>query len=312
MKELSREVLDQIIFGMEDQEQRYVLDAEEGIVVSAETLGDLRESVDKGRYMSLPEWNSSMGFQLMEKFVATLRNPVFREKLRESLSAGRGVFRRFKNVLKDRPDIERMWFQFKERELRKYVIEWYESSIEAEQLASMQIEGEEETRELVLSDFIFKHGDLLDLEQVIKLDQLAYMENYPDLPEVVVEDMHTRDRVDADENATELLVASTPDADLAGFVWAQEYRLEDTESVETVDVSRILQLYVAHEYRGLGLAKTLMERYLEAAHERGIALVFASAGGVAVGCGDKLEEVGFQEITRTLQLDLIRWGLENS
>ncbi|MCK4542485.1 MAG: GNAT family N-acetyltransferase, partial [Spirochaetales bacterium] len=146
---MTPEIMDQIIFGMENQEKTFILDTDTDHVVPAEETE--KESF---RYIPIPEWKSSDGFQLMEMFTASMRNPILRERFREALSSGRGVFRSFKNILKERPEIERLWFSFKEKEMRKRVREWYNQLAEVWGLEKLGPEPED-TEELVMSDFSY-------------------------------------------------------------------------------------------------------------------------------------------------------------
>jgi len=99
--ELSEALVDDILFAMEDQVGDFYLDTVEGIIVGGvdwEFEGDLNDDDGEGgeRFISLPEWDSSDGFKLMERFAAGFRNPVVREELHLALDRGRGGFRAFK------------------------------------------------------------------------------------------------------------------------------------------------------------------------------------------------------------------------
>ncbi|MAG13158.1 MAG: hypothetical protein CMN78_01030 [Spirochaetales bacterium] len=305
---INHEVIDQIIFGMENQDQQFMFDIESGEVV---TIDPVEGEVGKD-HVDLPDWNSSMGFQLMEKFVANLRNPIYRDILREALSSGKGVFRKFKNSLKGRPDIEQLWFQFKEREMKRYVIEWFETIQEAKHLEQVQVE-EEETEELVLSDFSVYFTDDEDQSVYREYDRKAFAENYPDLPANVVNDYYSSIRIGIETMRVDILRAETPDGDLAAFVWFLEHGDSTGGPSEGGDAryARIIQLYVLPEYRGLGLARTLLECLLEEASQRGIEWVFAEAHGEAVDFGDTLIAEGFRRSSVGLALDLDRWKLDN-
>ena len=88
--ELTPELIDQIIFGMENQISYYYLDLEQGKVEEESQLEE-EQRTDESRYILIPRWSSADGFQLMERFVDSLRNPVFRERLREALASRKGV-----------------------------------------------------------------------------------------------------------------------------------------------------------------------------------------------------------------------------
>jgi len=121
--DLTPEITDEIIFAMEDQTGHFLYDSAECRCVSVREESD----EDDDRYFAIPVWDSVSGFRMMDRFAAQLRNPVVREELRSALSAGHGVFRNFKNILRGHPEVERLWYQFKERELRRIVFDWYNS-----------------------------------------------------------------------------------------------------------------------------------------------------------------------------------------
>ncbi len=90
----------------------------------------------------------------MEKFVSTLRNPIYREKLKEVLQSGRGVFRQFKDVLQEQPSIQRLWYYYKDREMRNRIYEWYEVHDSAFSIAMLDDRGpKEDTLEVIKEDF---------------------------------------------------------------------------------------------------------------------------------------------------------------
>ena len=146
--ELTQELADQIVFAMENQNEFFCLDTDTLIIVPAE-----RSKENPERFIRIPDWKPSDGFYLMEKFISLLRNPVFREKLKSCLTEGRGVFRKFKNILKEREDIERLWFNFKDKEMKLRVSSWYNDFCEFRGYNALVIESEE-TSDLILSDFV--------------------------------------------------------------------------------------------------------------------------------------------------------------
>ena len=144
--ELSPEIMEQIIFAMEDQTAEWYVHRVSGALAT----GDLVEEAEQvelpeqaEQFVPLPLWQPVDGFRLMERFVATVRNPFHREHLRSALAHGRGVFRSFKNALHQRPDLERLWHGFKEREMRRIVAQWYDREREAAGLERLGWEPEE-------------------------------------------------------------------------------------------------------------------------------------------------------------------------
>ncbi|MDC7248247.1 MAG: UPF0158 family protein [Sphaerochaetaceae bacterium] len=150
---LTDEFLFQIIFCMEDQANSYYIDLKRQNICE-QVFIDQRISQEPDRFLPLPEWIPSDGFHTMEKFVSTLRNPVYRERLRKVLQLGKGVFRQFKDVVHEQPSIEKLWYYFKDKEMRKRVYEWYELHTSAFALASLKIEGPEtEELDVIREDF---------------------------------------------------------------------------------------------------------------------------------------------------------------
>ncbi|HET7839633.1 MAG TPA: GNAT family N-acetyltransferase, partial [Rectinemataceae bacterium] len=142
--ELSDGVVEQIVFAMEDQEAKAVLDLETGEVLPAEGhSGD--------RYATAPTWSSREGFRLMEDFLATVRLPSARRELGLALGRGRGVFKAFKAVLAAYPDLERAFRDFKHRAMRRSISAWYDDLREAKGLERLGPEPEE-TEDLIVSD----------------------------------------------------------------------------------------------------------------------------------------------------------------
>ena len=121
--ELTEALLDDILFSMEDQVGNFYIDCHEGVVVNWDDCRDeMEEDEEEDRFIGLPEWDSSSGFRLMERFAAAFRNPLIRNELCAALNRGKGVFRAFKNTLGQYPEAEKLWFSFKEREMKREVI----------------------------------------------------------------------------------------------------------------------------------------------------------------------------------------------
>ncbi len=319
--ELTPEIIDQIIFAMENQETPFRFDSETRTVIDdIQNLSsgpeDTEPSLEGGRYVGIPEWSSADGFQLMERFVATLRNPLAREKLRAALSGGKGVFRNFKNALKEHEEIERLWFSFKDREMRTKVVDWYNDLCDlwGWERVSREPDEEEETDQLVLSDFEIAE-DPRGVDLVRAYDREAWDEAMAVLPPVIIESLYRRARVGIDPAAPNSLIVSarTPGGDFAGFVWGIEESAEESGDIEGTDRAwlRIAQLYVTSEFRGLGIAKTLISHVCQIAYSRGIQKILIELGGTGEVLLRPLEEEGFSPVSRTLALDVEEWGRDN-
>jgi hypothetical protein len=137
--ELTDEIRNLIVFAMEDQGNSYLFDSVDQKTVIESTI----DFVDEDRYYKIPTWDSMKGFKLMERFISILRNPLAREELRGVLLSGKGVFRNFKNVLHQYPEVEKLWFSFKEKEMRLIVSNWYDTFLDSWGLEKLGFEPEE-------------------------------------------------------------------------------------------------------------------------------------------------------------------------
>ena len=91
---LTESLFADILNALENQEERFLIDAESRTLVHADGI-----TSDGIRYYSLPEWDSAAGFALRTEFAGKLRAPLAKEELQRVLHSGRGVFKSFKNVL---------------------------------------------------------------------------------------------------------------------------------------------------------------------------------------------------------------------
>ena len=149
--ELDNTLIDDILFHMENQDGNFVLDCQKGIVVDTYNNED-EPDWDDERFISLPKWDSAAGYRLMEKFAAGLKNPVARQELSNALNKNKGVFRAYRDILEQYPEIEKLWFNFKEQKMKNEVILWYNALREEWGLKPVGIEPEDDSS-LVLEDF---------------------------------------------------------------------------------------------------------------------------------------------------------------
>ncbi|WP_319558771.1 UPF0158 family protein [Marispirochaeta sp.] len=308
--ELTPELIDQIIFGMENQISYYYLDMEMGRVEEESQLDENQQS-DEERYVLIPRWSSADGFQLMERFVDSLRNPVFRERLRDALASRKGVFRNFKNILKERDDIQRLWFQFKEREMRSRVLEWYEQVCDA--LGYQKLGPEpEETEDLVLSDFVISSAEPEVRDRLEEYDLKAFRESCGDNPQDLTHLLFLarRSLIPKDPDKLVVFKAATPEGETAGLIWGTDAWLSPQATAffdEDPGVSFLMQFYVMPEFRGLGLAKLLLDTYIHEAYNREMKRVILDLWGSAQSMGRILDEYGFYSYRSSFYLDLDLW-----
>ena len=152
--QLTPEIIDIIIFGMENQSEEYFVDIKTGDILSEADASEKYDVNMDDYVIPIPDWLPVDGFQLMESFVSSLHNPVQRDSLREVLITGKGAFRNFKSIIKADEFLSRQWYLHKEKVMHSRVIEWY--NLNSEVLKYQDInENTDETEDLVMSDFIF-------------------------------------------------------------------------------------------------------------------------------------------------------------
>ncbi|MDR0450873.1 MAG: GNAT family N-acetyltransferase [Treponema sp.] len=253
--DLTEALIDGILFSMEDQNGEFMLDTQEGMIVPEdEIFADPDEEED--RYIDLPEWDSASGYQLMEHFTAALRNPVARDELNGALNRGKGVFRAFKDILSRYPEIEKRWFSYKEREMKRDIIRWYNGLREEWGLEKIGTEPEE-TEDLVLEDFRFREAGPSDapaaenLHRICREEYLKCVRESNPAAEVFLESFSWS------FPGSLALVAETGGGDFAAYAAA----------AGTGPVLHVFALEVKPEYRGLGVGEALMTRFLEKARE---------------------------------------------
>ncbi|MQY77316.1 MAG: GNAT family N-acetyltransferase [Spirochaeta sp.] len=294
MFSLTEEFIDQLIFAMEDQAHRFIVDFNSGDIVSSDE--------DLPDYLEMPLWRQIEGFRLMEKFVSKLRNPLHRELLHSVLSSGKGVFRNFKDALQKNGQLERLWFSFKEKEMRRLVREWYNEQRELKGLQRLGPEPEE-TEELLLSDFTIKPGSKEYLEAVLELDRQAFVENIENIKAEKIEELYRNKRSllpgPLDKRSL-LLVSETPEGELAAFAWGVKTENQLDSSMEM----RLIQLAVARNMRGLGMGAQLLHHFVRQAGNLDAHRLVVELSGPALNLTAFFERLGFINSSLVMDLDL--------
>jgi ribosomal protein S18 acetylase RimI-like enzyme len=288
--ELSPEVFDQIVFAMEDQGSSAFIHRRTGELIS-------HTPANHAEFVPLPPWKPVDGFYLMERFVAAVSNRHFRQQLRSALSTGKGVFRSFKNVLKQSRDLERRWYRFKEREMRRVVLEWYNQEREAAGLERLGPEPEE-IDDLTISDFVVLPAAPSHLDGAHMADVEALME----LRQAPIHEMGSyleQRRGELAASGSHLVVACAPPDEVVGMAWARECGPGEWD---------LVQLAVMPYYRGLGLAARLLQALADQAEEHGVATLRVRLGEAALGVRGLLEKVGFTVDMLQLKLPLANGG----
>ena len=250
--ELTDLLTDDIISAMENQDVEYAVDAAEGQLVISDSDGHMP---DDERYYILPEWGPSDGFELRENFVNNLHSPLAREELQSALHSGRGVFKNFRNVLKNYPEIDKRWHIFKHRFMSARINEWYNSLREIWGLEKLD-QLPESDESLVHDDFSFKEYDSDADKQTVLLNITAGDCEDDTLPNELNGAFYRLWRTQFDEcDASDQngYICSSISDEFAGCIIASSL-LKDQESIVV-----ITSLFVPEQFRGLGIGTELIE-----------------------------------------------------
>lgn len=127
--------LQELSFIFEDSscEHRSYLDLKTGEIIrifddimEPDEKEELDDRVEEGlgeRYITIPNAESHDGYRDMEDFIETVNDMNLKEKLNTAI-AGKGAFRRFKDVLNYYPKERERWFKFKDEKVLERVNEW--------------------------------------------------------------------------------------------------------------------------------------------------------------------------------------------
>ena len=258
MKEivLNQEIIDQMIFAVENQNSTPFFDTEEGVLLYLENNPDTDFEGNPDRYWPLPEWKPANGFQLMKQFVGQLNNPVYQKKLADALQSGKGVFRKFKDIIKESREMEKKWLLFKEKEMEKVILEWFEL-FSSSKIYDTSEDIPEETSDLILSDFTIEIGNEERWELFRQWDSDAWNEIFQDKTRDEKEFYINRIRPNGEmnqEKGSVVVAALEPEGGPVGFIWCRLFHFGNNRSTAWIQ-----QLYVLPEFRGIGIGKLLTE-----------------------------------------------------
>jgi ribosomal protein S18 acetylase RimI-like enzyme len=168
---------------------------------------------------------------------------MVREELSSALNRGKGVFRAFKDILGRHPETERHWFAYKEREMKREILRWYNAL--REEWGLERIGGEpEETGDLILEDFRFRPALEKDRTAAEKLHRLCLDESAAGQESPAGEPLFPWDKA---------IAAETIGGEFAGYI----------AGIRRKNSLHIAALEVKPEFRGLGIGEALVSRFLE-------------------------------------------------
>ncbi len=287
---LTDELIDQIIFCMEDQGNEYLIDPKNGEILPADKIGDRITA-------ELPEWRSSDGYLMMEKFISILHNPVYKEELRQVMAVGRGVFKNFKKIVKSYDPLKKKWYNFKDRYMKDLVVEWYNVNVEAGYFERMGTESLE-TENIILSDFTLEYN-CIDKYEIMEEEKNSFFDIFPDdtvLGRYYFEKMRSIREEDGRHIVS--VCANAGDSVPAGIIWGWVWSIPEGALLV------VEEFFVLQRYRGLGLGKVLIQSLSERAREEGVSRIFFEVPGVFPHINMMLEKQGFISVGSSYSLSV--------
>ncbi|MDA3851813.1 MAG: UPF0158 family protein, partial [Spirochaetaceae bacterium] len=232
----------------------YVLDLQDGLVFSEDFSPEEITKKDDEFLVSLPQWTSAQGFQLMEKFALCCRDSLLRQELKSILHSGRGVFRKFKDLINHRPHWQRRWLRFKSREMEQMILHWLQEYKDYLELSHLT-EEPENLDDLIKSDFTLQWDDSSKLEEIRRLDYDIWSDFYPQVPESYIELLNRRYRGNCPliiDEKNHVISLQDLDGQLVAFLTFQQM---DKELI------LLRSIFTLEAFRGLGLASLLLEEF---------------------------------------------------
>ena len=259
---LTDSLVNQILSALENQEKVFLVDAAQGILVEK---ADGRKGDDELFY-DLPEWNSADGFKLREDFTGSLNSPVAHEELQQVLHSGRGVFRNFRIVLKNYPEVEKKWHIYKNTKMLEYINGWYNSLREIWGLEKLDYVPESDDS-LIHDDFNFSvYEPQVDDENLLLEVNAAIKERNDNLPDELLQAFydlwHEQFKAGAARQQTGYVCRSFSN-DFAGCITVSSI----SDRQEKVMV--LTGLFVPAAFRGLGIGTELISMCLSGLKKQG-------------------------------------------
>lgn len=299
---LTDSLTDQILFCMENQESVYAVDALKGCIVEIQPDTE----VDGVNLISIPEWTSDDGFELMGAFANSLHHPMAKNELKTVLASRRGVFKNFKNVLKSYPEVEKKWFLFKNNEMKSRIASWYDDlcvSWGLEQLEQVT-SCSEDTDELVEDDFEFSEYDSQkdgeSVERARRFFREELIERYFVEAGSTAAFLHENLSTFAKEDEKTGFVCRSISSDFLGCALVSRSPDPAKKTVVFTD------FFVVQNYRGLGIGKKMLENCLSNLKQRGIQFVIFSNSIIPESMESLLIQFPFEKTDFGFILDLLK------
>jgi ribosomal protein S18 acetylase RimI-like enzyme len=224
-----------------------------------------------------------------------------REELTSALSLGRGVFRAFKDTLGRHPEAEKLWFAYKDKEMKREIIRWYNGLREEWGIEKIGMEPED-TDDLVLEDFRFRpfrKEDIFMAEELHRRyieeaknklieEEAAFSVNgYANsIADVIVKETQIF-RTLSGSSSEHGLVVESGNEEFAGYI----------SGLKRGAVFYIQNLEVKDKFRGLGLGEALLVKFLESLDPAEVDQVLLDLPSWAEGFSRVLHRESFKPYT---------------
>lgn len=260
--DLTDELSDSIISAMDNQNCTFLVDASAGVLI--EQSDSVKSDDDK--FYNLPEWRPSDGFSMRESFVNTLHSPLAHDELQSVLHSGRGVFKNFKIVLKQYPEVEKRWHIYKNKIMLERIHQWYNDLREVWGLERLD-QLSEADESLVYDDFSFSEYESEKNQEEVLFNTSAFLQdenqNLPSEIKCAVYELWSKQFKEADQTPQIGFVCHSFSEDFAGCITASQ--LFNTQKKIMV----ITSLYVPQQFRGLGIGTELISQCITKIQEKG-------------------------------------------
>jgi len=294
--QLNPEIIDLIIFGMENQSDEFCVNVKTGKVLSVNEARQVYGEIDDV-VIPVPQWLPADGFYLMESFVADLHNPVCQESLRSILTSGKGAFRNFKKAVKENDTLTQQWYLHRERILKSRVIDWYHRNSEILKYQDID-ENTDETDNLIISDFVFtcnskKWENLIIIKCIEAVEESLGQDD-----KLLADYFITRNRIlkTLPNIRSVFISAETISGDFAGCI--SGFIMEQDKSHRVIQI--IDRIWVEKIYRGLGIARLLLDKNLQDAANSGVEKIIYELPGSTPVLVSTLETMGADKLFTTL------------
>ncbi len=252
---LGPEFIHQVVYCMENQNQEYMLNLDTLELLEVEEIDFEDPNLNTDILIDIPQWTPSDGFRVMEEFTTFLGNPLYKDKLRQAMQAGYGVFRNFKNILQEAPWLTDRWHAFKNAYMEKIVIQWIRESDTLRSMLDLEQESiPEETEDILFEDFSMGQPQPEELQEIIDFLKMLNQSS----PQLIYPTCQGDCRSIEDPNNT--LLVKDPLGSIVGV-------MECREQVSLVYEVTLVALDPRVE--GIGLLEHILFRFIDMVKKRG-------------------------------------------